>query len=165
MTANGTLDRVGALLAAVAGAETVRAIAGRPIALGWATVELDRAAVELGAALGIPAERFLGAAESAALGARCRVARGVLPEGHSLVLLEPATEGLLAATLARSDEGPAAVWLAVTDLASAIATLRVAGVDTSAEGAGPFGPERLVLDGPTRGPHRLAVELAGTIRA
>jgi hypothetical protein len=165
VTANGPLDRLLALLDAVVETPTVGAVAGRPIALGWATVELERAAVELGAELGIPVERFVDAEETTALGARCRMARGVLPEERSVVLLEPATEGRLAATLARSGEGPAAVWLAVTDLPSALAALRVAGVDTSVERAGPFGPERLVLDGPIHGPHRLVVELAGTIRA
>lgn len=165
MTAIGPLDRLSALFAAQADTQTVRLIAGRLIALGWATVELERAAMEVGAELRIPAERFVGAAATPALGARCRVARGVLPGGASLVLLEPATEGRLAATLARSGEGPAAVWLAVVDLPSAIAALRVAGVETSVERAGPFGAERLVLDRPIHGPHRLLVELARTIHA
>ena len=162
MTAIGPLDRLRALMAAAADAEPGRPIAGRAIALGWATVELERAAVELGAELGIPAERFVGAAETSALGARCRVAREVLPDGMSLVLLEPATEGRLAATLARFGEGPAAVWLAVADLPVAVAAARV---EMSVERAGPFGAERLILGGPIHGPHRLLVELAGTIRA
>ncbi|MDO8483713.1 MAG: hypothetical protein Q7S35_02070 [Candidatus Limnocylindrales bacterium] len=165
MTAIGPLHRLRALLAAVAEVQPRRAIAGRPIALGWATVELERAAAELGAELGIPADRFLDAAQTFALGARCRVVRGVLPDAMSLVLLEPATEGRLAATLARFGEGPAAVWLAVADLPGAAASARVAGIEISVERAGPFGAERLVLDGPIHGPHRLLIELAGTIRA
>ena len=158
------LDRISALLAAQADTADVRATAGRVIAVGWATVELDRAAIELGTELGIPADRFLDAPGTATLGARCRMARGVLPDGTSLVLLEPATEGRLAGSLARSDEGPVAVWLVVADLDSALAALRVAGIETSVEHHGPFGAERLVLDRPIHGPYRLLVELAGTIR-
>lgn len=166
MTGTGPLDRLLEALAAEADGQTVRATARRPIALGWATVELDRAASELGAELGIPAERFLGAVESLALGARCRVARDALPNGVSLVLLEPATEGRLAATLARLGEGPAAVWLAVGDLPAAIDALRASGQATSIERPGPLGPERLLLDGPIHGPYRLLVQLpAGTIRS
>ncbi len=157
------LHRLQALLKAEADSLAIRETAGRPIALGWATVELDRAASELGAALGIPAECFLGTAESLALGARCRVAHHALPGGVSLVLLEPATEGRLAAALARVGEGPAAIWLAVPDLPAAIDALRLARVDTAAGRAGPFGVERLVLDGPVHGPHRLLVQLTGTI--
>jgi hypothetical protein len=166
VTTTGQLDRLLALLAAEADGPTARATAGRPIALGWATVELDRAAFELGAELGVPAERFRGAVESSALGARCRVAGDALSSGVSVVLLEPATEGRLAATLARSGEGPAATWLAVGDLPAVIAALRLTGVEASMERAGPFGAERLVLDGPIHGPHRLLVQLpTGTINA
>jgi hypothetical protein len=164
MSANPPLDRLSPLVAAQADTAVVRTTAGRPIAVGWATVELDRAAIELGTELGIPAERFLDAPETATLGARCRMAHGALPDGTSLVLLEPATEGRLAHRLARSGEGPAAVWLAVADLNSAVAALRRAGIETSVERVGPFGAERLALDGPIHGPYRLLVELAGTIR-
>lgn len=166
MTPIGSVDRLLAALTAEADAPAARATAGRLIALGWATVELDRAASEIGAELGIPAERFLGAVESFALGARCRVARDVLSRGVSVVLLEPATEGRLAATLARLGEGPAAAWLAVDDLPLAIDELRIAGVATSAGRTGPFGAERLVLDTPIHGPYRLLVQRpAGTIRS
>jgi hypothetical protein len=161
---NPPIDRLSALLAAQADSAVVRTTAGQLIAVGWATVELDRAAVELGTELGIPADRFLDAAETATLGARCRMARRVLPDGMSLVLLEPATEGRLAGSLARSGEGPVSVWLAVADLDSALAALRETGIGTSAERVGPLGAERLALDGSIHGPYRLLVELAGTIR-
>jgi hypothetical protein len=164
MTANRPLDRLSAFVAAQADTPVVRTTAGDPIAVGWATVELDRAAVELATELGIPADRFLEAPESATLGARCRSARGVLPDGTSLVLLEPSTEGRLAGSLARSGEGPVSVWLAVEDLDSTLAALRAAGIGTSAEHDGPFRAERLVMDGPIHGPYRILVELAGTIR-
>lgn len=162
--ANRPLDQLAALVMGQTDAQTVRVIGGRPIAVGWATVELDRAAIELGQELAVAPDRFSGVAESTALGARCRVVEGVLPGGLALVLLEPATEGRLAASLARSGEGPAAIWLEVADLPLAIAALRVAGVEAAVGRGGPFGAERLVLDGPIHGPHRLLVDRAGTIR-
>lgn len=165
MTTIGPLDRLRELLAFDPDGAAERAIGGRPVALGWATVELDRAAAELGGALGIPVAQFVGAAQTIALGARCRVARDVLPDGISLVLLEPATEGRLAATLARLGEGPAAIWLAVAGSPGALGEPRTPGLETSAERPGPLGAERLVLGGPIRGPHRLLLERAGTIRA
>lgn len=165
MTGTAVLDRLQSWLASATDDPAFRAIAGRPVALGWATVELERAALDLGAALDVPPERFVDARPSTALGARCRVARDVLPSGVALVLVEPFTEGRLAATLARRDEGPAAVWLAVTSLAGAVKALRAAGVATTIARPGPLGAELLVPDGPIHGPHRLVVELAGTIRA
>jgi hypothetical protein len=164
VTEIGALDRVRDLLAAEADGPIVRGSAGRPVAIGWATVELDRAAAELGVELGIDSNAFIDADATIALGGACRVARGVLPGAASLVLLEPITEGFLAATLARHAEGPAAIWVAVTDLRSAVAALAVAGAGTTVERGGPFGRERLVLDGTVYGPHRLLVDLAGTIR-
>lgn len=143
----------------------IEAIDGRAIALGWATVELERTTHELGAALGLPPERFTLAAPTPTLGAICRVARDALPSGLALVLLEPSTEGRLTGWLARHGEGPAAVWLAVASASAAVAALRGTGVVTSAERAGPFGPERLLLDGPISGLYRFVVERPVTIRA
>lgn len=134
-----------------------------PRGVGWATVELDRAVAELGEALQIPSGGFVEAPGSASLGARCLVAQGVLRGGASLVLLEPSTEARLAATLARHGEGPVALWLAVGNLADE--NLFGAGRPIAQPQTGPFGPERLLLDGPIHGPHRLLVERPGTIRA
>ncbi len=117
------------------------------LAVGWATVELDRAARELSHLLA-PGAGFSPAAASVILGARCRSGRAA-EAGLWIALLEPDTEGRLAGTLARSGEGWAANWVR----AGAAATQRL-----SAERPGPFGPERLVLDGPATRPHRLVVE-------
>lgn len=140
------------------------------MAVGWATVELDRAAAELAPDLGIAAGAFEPAADDAALGACCRLAPAAVavPDGRiAVVLLEPSTEGRLAARLARHGEGPAAVWLEPghgASLATVIADLRAAGIEVGPSRDGPLGPARLVLDGPIWGPHRfLLVDRAGTI--
>ena len=123
------------------------------LALGWATVELDRAAVELAAHL-VPGERFRDAPSSVALGARARLGRMRLPDDREiwLVLLEPDTEGRLAATLARAGEGWAATWT-IAGPEGEPSTRPVAR-------QGPLGTERLVQGGPAAGPHRLLVEAA-----
>jgi hypothetical protein len=122
--------------------------APRPLAVGWATVELDRAAAELAAELGFVAEAFLPAADSVALGARCRVAYGVLTDGAPLVILEPRTEGRLAGALARHGEGPAVTWARSDTRHGTSPTLQ----------PGPFGPERLDLGAPPFGPFVLLIE-------
>lgn len=165
MTDDGPLERLSALLAATDTLEFAALTRGRASALGWATVELDRAAAELGQALCVPPGAFVGAAGTLILGAQCRVAAGILPDGISLVLLEPITEGRLASTLARRDEGPAVVWLAVDDLARAVAAVKERGGHTSLARPGPLGDECLILGGPIHGPHLLLVGRPGTIRA
>ncbi len=132
----------------------------RAVGVGWATVELDRAAAELTADLDLEAGAFAAAPNDFALGAYCRVATVVLDTGReplAVVLLEPSTEGRLAGTLARHGEGPVALWLAADDLAAAAGNSHAAGATLSAERDGPFGPERLFLDGPIHGPHRFLV--------
>ena len=84
----------------------------RLVALGWATVDLERALAVLATALGVPDDAFVEAPESVALGARCLVAAAALPGGAALAILEPSTEGRLATTLARLDEGPTIAWYA-----------------------------------------------------
>ena len=123
------------------------------LARGWATVELDRAAVELAGTL-VPGTAFEPAAECVHLGAFCRIGRLAEPtdDGATLVvLLEPSTEGRMAVTLARHGEGWCATWL---DAEPDDADLRSALRD------GPLGPERLLLHGSPSGPHRLVVEAA-----
>lgn len=165
MSAGAAADRLAAFLADTNRDPVLVATGGRPVGLGWATVELDRAAGELGAAFGLPAERFVPAATSTTLGAYARIAAGALSGGLAIVLLEPSTEGRLAASLARHGEGPLAIWLAVDDFPAPVDAVSASGVTVSSEHAGPFGAERLLLDGPIHGPHRLIVEPPGTINA
>jgi hypothetical protein len=152
---DGAADPTGELRAAFAALlETTSG--SDPIAVGWATVERDR--VEATFATSYPGAVTstveLGVDEL--LGAHVRLLRPGIAGLPALVLLEPSTEGRLAATLARNGEGPAAIWLASSPEAAADA-VDSAGVRRSIAARGPFGPEVLLLDGPIHGPHRLVV--------
>ncbi len=143
--------------ALAAGAGDGTPVPGRTLAVGWATVETERAVATLAADLRVSPAMFLPAPDSEALGARCLVVPGSLPGGCALVVLEAATEGVLAATLARHDEGPRAIWIA-PDGPADVVTVRPT--------PGPFGPERLLPGSPADGLRRLLVSLPpGTIRA
>lgn len=125
-----------------------RTVEPRRVVGGWATVELDRAQAEVGtklAALGVP--RVEPADDDRVLGARCRLLRF---EAACALLLEPSTEGRLAAGLARHGEGRLALYL-VAD-AGAVERARRAGFALTSQGRGPFGSERLVIAGPRWGP-------------
>lgn len=127
------------------------------LAVGWATVELDRAASEL-AHLLAPGSAFTVVPRSVHLGARCRVGAAAGDAGR-IVLLEPDTEGRVAATLARSGEGWSATWrLTTRDAGTAPDGPSTGTATVSAARPGPFGDERLLLGGPLAGPHRLIVE-------
>ena len=119
------------------------------IALGWATVDTERGTAEL-AEYG----PFEPAADESILGARSVVGPPG-PGDFRVAIVEPNTEGRLAATLARHDEGPAVLWVAGTPGADLL-------LSTAAHG--PFGSERLVLGGRLGGRHLIVVEApAGTI--
>ena len=127
------------------------------LATGIATLDLDHAEAELrrsGDVLEITD------CDDELLGARCRVV--VTNDGDRLVLLEPSTEGRLAAALARF--GPQRVVdyaeLVPRDADVAAVAAR-AGIPLSAAADGPFGRQRLVLGGPRWGPFVLVVVSAG----
>jgi hypothetical protein len=120
------------------------------LAIGWATVELDRAAVEL-AQLLAPGTTFEEAPSSVILGARCRISSVAGTPGLRVVLLEPDTEGRLAAALARAGEGWRATWVADPGA-------RPRPGQSSGARPGPLGTERLLLGAPLAGPYRLFVE-------
>ena len=131
-------------------------VAPRATVDGWATVELDRAEIEVAAILadlGMPGVE--DAREDRALGARTRVLR--FAGGHRVILLEPSTEGRLAGGLARHGEGYLARYLVVDGGAPERA--RRAGFIVGSELAGPVGPQRLVGDGPRTGPFLLLAGL------
>jgi hypothetical protein len=133
--------------------------AGRPLATIWATVDRERAAASLGA----DGDELAGDEH---LGAYVVLFRGAGDE-PPIALVEPSTEGRLAATLARRGEGPvgryvaiddAAVWAGLGQRAAA------AGLAISRTAPGPFGPSRLIGGGDVFGPHLVLVDgRAGTI--
>lgn len=143
-----------ALAARVTGDRTPTGGWPEPLAVGWATVELDRAEREVAESLG-GGVRFRPAVGSLLLGASCRVAVPRVRSEPWVVLLEPSTEGRVAASLARHGEG----WLAVWFEAAAL-ELADAGALLSGPRPGPLGLERLVLGDAVAGPHRLVVEAA-----
>jgi len=152
---DGRLLGEGALGAAPA--RLLAAVAPLRVVVGWATVELDRAEQEVGAILagrdGAHAPRVEAAIGDRLLGARCR--RLGTADEQEVLLLEPSTEGRLAAALARHGEGFLARYHIVDSEAPERA--RRAGFDLSPRGGGPLGPERLVLGGPRWGPFLLLV--------
>jgi hypothetical protein len=85
-----------------AGADLVVEGEGALVAVGWATVDLERTASE------VPDVRFGDPGQETALGARAlRTTVGSI----ELLLLEPATEGRLAGWLARNGEGVAVLYV------------------------------------------------------
>lgn len=131
-----------------------------PIALGWATVDLDRMERSFADAYpgSVTSTTELGV--DSLLGAYCRLVWPGIVGVPALVLLEPSTEGRLAASLARHGEGPMAVWLENPQDGAVATPEPTATPRWSVEAPGPFGSEVLLLDGQIHGPHRLVV-LAG----
>jgi hypothetical protein len=124
------------------------------LGIGWATVELDRAARELRPGLGLlAAAGFRDGGPDPLLGARSRLAGDALA-GPVVVLLEPATEGRLAAFLARQGEGIAAVYVARpagTPAGNRAGALPASGRGSSMaawdRASGPLGPQRWLAGG------------------
>jgi hypothetical protein len=136
--------------------ERARAAIGRHDEVeGWATVDLEAAAESVLTVGG----RVEPAAADELLGARCVLIRQAAGAGD-VVLLEPSTEGRLAATLARHGEGRAVTYLVASD--DPAVRMGAAGVPLSAPARGPLGQGRLVLGGDPRGPHVIAVHRADT---
>ena len=114
----------------------------RLVAVGWATVDVERVA-------GASGERTTELARDRLLGARAVL----LGEGPVL-LLEPDTEARIAATLARHGEGPAAIYLA--DLPTTVDGRTVPGA--SSVTPGPFGRAVLLVPALLHGPHLIACD-------
>ena len=135
--------------------------------VGWATVDLDRAESELEEWLAGEAPDPSTDSPDPVLGARARLRAADGLPGAELALLEPTTEGRLAASLARDGEGPCALYVhPAMGLSAWLAGARDRGVGTSTIEDGPFGPSVLVVGGPVAGPHLLIVDRPpGTIRA
>ena len=122
---------------------------------GWATVELDRAEASFGVLPGAAVSGpLLGSYDQhedgrdELLGATARLIRAA--DDREIALLEPFTEGRLAAALARNGEGFVALYLMATS--EALVRAKAAGFVLSAPGLGPFGTQHLVVGGPHWGP-------------
>ena len=110
------------------------------LAIGWATVDRERfvSGLGLGTVEQLPDDPHLGA----------YVVRHGLTRPATLVI-EPSTEGRLSATLARSGEGPTALYLELgTDGVKAFAAdHRPGAVQVSTVRPGPLGPSVVLLGG------------------
>ena len=132
------------------------------LGIAWSTVELDRAESELGAWLSDPdAADWPVEGTDAHLGAttRLRPTHG-LPGGR-IVLVEPNTEGRLAASLARDGEGPCALYVRpAAGLAGWLRVARERGLPARAAKRlpGPFGAAVLLPPGSPAGPFVLVVD-------
>jgi hypothetical protein len=126
-------------------------IEGLPIVgIGWATVELDRAEREL---VGLGCSGWDRAPRDDLLGATARQCRG---SSLRYVLLEPDTEGRVAASLARFGEGVAAVYLGRSDQPTGGGADAAEALSKPAPGT--LGMARLLLGGPPWGPHVVVLE-------
>lgn len=126
----------------------------------WATVDRERARSAVGG-IGeeLPGDEHLGAWVTLL----AHDAAGEPP----IALLEPSTEGRLAAWLARNGEGPAGRYVGIDGagafdgLASRSAAL---GLGVTPVAGGPFGPSRLVIGRSRSAPNLVLVDRrAGTI--
>jgi hypothetical protein len=140
---------------------------GLPIAgIGWATVELERAAADLDAAfqrVGMPKPAWVSGTRDELLGAAAWISREWWPTGASdeppaVVLLEPDTEGRLSAALARAGEGVAAIYLAPRADEGDGARHRIDSRRVGRPSPGPLGSGRLVLARPSWGPHVIVLD-------
>ncbi len=148
-------DLLGSEVGADAVARVREAIHPSREVAGWATVELDRAEASFGVLPGASASGLLFGSDEQhedgrdeLLGATARVIRAA--DDREIALLEPFTEGRLAAALARNGEGFVALYLMTNS--EALVRAKAAGFVLSATGQGPFGTQRLVVAGPRWGP-------------
>jgi hypothetical protein len=101
----------------------------------WQTVDVDRTVADLG----LPTEPI---ADDEVLGAHGVLVRP--PDGPPLAIVEPSTEGRLAAALARRGEGDGGKYIASADGANGVDAARRAGLIVVQDGPGPFGRSTLV---------------------
>lgn len=140
----------------VAAAAREPAVAGTVLAgIGWATVEGERAIRELDELLGTEAwGRWQPAARDELLGASAWIRAAPGNPSTMLLVLEPDTEGRIAASLARWGEGVLAVYVRPP----AADDLEPSARPGAAAGSGPLGPGRLVAGGPAWGPHVIVLD-------
>jgi hypothetical protein len=150
-------------------ADDPTAAGARFLALGWATVDLDRVAAAWAGVRWAAAPRDSLVGARALLGGpdttgRDATGAGIVPQGLTVttLLLEPDTEGRLAAALARHGEGPAVLYIGLRAVALARARTRLARlrVPVSA-GPGPFGPGIAIAGTPAWSPTLIILPARG----
>jgi len=114
------------------------------LGVGFATVEMGRGARDVAERFGVDPGAFRLAADESWLGAVARVAR---LGGARLVVLEPTTEGRVAAALARFGEGPVAVYVGLPGPASGSVRRGPLGAGSLVPGSPAWGPFTIVLAG------------------
>jgi hypothetical protein len=128
------------LLRGLAGLRTAEA--PRLVAVGWATVDLERTLEDLGA------DGTRPVVEEPLLGARaCRLDVGAT----AVLVLEPTTEGRLAAALARRGEGICALYLAAARPLGSARTTALGSPGRLLPHDQPWGP--FVIEVTTSAPH------------
>jgi hypothetical protein len=125
----------------------------RTLAGIWATVDLERALADLGH--GSPDGAVF---DDPLLGARVAIV-STGGDGTRIAIAEPATEGRLAATLARHGEGLVGRYvLSPVGLGTVRVLAAAAGVTISRPEVGPFGSAVLVVTASVAGPHLILVD-------
>jgi hypothetical protein len=136
----------------------VERIAGpgaRTLATIWATVDIERTLAEREISESTPT------VGDALLGARVVIVAAAPGPDLPIAIVEPETEGRLAATLARHGEGPIGRYISVADgLDQARARAASIEIAVSRVEPGPFGRSMLVLLGPATGPHLILCDPA-----
>jgi hypothetical protein len=124
------------------------------IAVIVATVDLERALADAG----LDAALATAANEDPHLGARVVAIPARAGQDDPVALAEPSSEGRLAATLARHDEGAIGRYVRAPGSLDAVRRRASrAGIPVSRPADGPFGRSILVI-GPATGPHLILVE-------
>lgn len=129
-----------------------RPVPVRVAAIGFASVDAQRFAAERG-------WQIISARRDAVLGAAASVVAGEARSGLRGLVLEPDTEGRIAASLARLGEGPAVLYLLPAGgLDEVRKRINRHGGRVTGEGAGPFGRAFALVGGAPWGPHVVVVE-------
>jgi hypothetical protein len=121
------------------------------VGLAWATVEIERAENELDSIIGGDGS-WDEAPRDALLGARAAVRRGGAA-GTLVVVLEPDTEGRLAASLARGGEGVVAIYVMARPGAALVAG------SFGIPAAGPLGRGRRLTGGGIGAPSIVVLDI------
>jgi len=114
----------------------------------------------------VPRDAPLGARGLLGDAAEIGAAAGAPRAAAAVLLLEPDTEGRVAASLARQGEGPAVLYVGLPVRAVTAARARLARLGIRvASGPGPFGSEAAIMGAPASGPTLVLVDLPGARRA